>query len=109
MFSNRKSECFLMLSAIVFFGYWNASLVIAQLPTVKVNEPSKVSGDHVARVQKGLSLFKEHVRQVLQEHCLDCHGGKSVKADFNLSSREQLMKSGFVSDRAQESLSLIHI
>ena len=44
MFSNRKSECFLMLSAIVFFGYWNASLVIAQLPTVKVNEPSKVSG-----------------------------------------------------------------
>ena len=103
MFSNRKSECFLMLSAIVFFGYWNASLVIAQLPTVKVNEPSKVSGDHVARVQKGLSLFKEHVRQILQDHCLDCHGGKSVKADFNLSSREQLMKSGFVSDRAQES------
>ncbi|MBM6747663.1 hypothetical protein H6G88_10375, partial [Bifidobacterium ruminantium] len=59
--------------------------------------------DHPERAKKGLALFKSSVRPTLIKHCLDCHGGKSVKGDFDLSSRELLMSSGFVTDAADDS------
>lgn len=67
------------------------------------DEPGKVPPDHVERAKKGLALFKGSVRQILTTHCLDCHGGKSVKADFDLASRESLMESGFVAETAEDS------
>lgn len=62
------------------------------------DEKKTVPPDHPERAKKGLALFKASVRETLTKHCLDCHGGKSVKGDFDLSSRELLMNSGFVSD-----------
>jgi hypothetical protein len=52
---------------------------------------------------EGLRLFREHVRADLIHHCLECHGGKSVKADFDLSTRERLLDSGFIADTAADS------
>jgi hypothetical protein len=47
-------------------------------------------------MQEGLALFKEHVRPALVRHCLDCHGGKEIKGEFDLSRREALLASGNV-------------
>ena len=43
------------------------------------------------------------MRATLTTHCLECHGGKSVKGEFDLTSRESLMDSGFVTDSADDS------
>tara|TARA_R110002020_G_scaffold124575_2_gene281664 strand:+ start:329 stop:1192 length:864 start_codon:yes stop_codon:yes gene_type:complete len=51
----------------------------------------------------GLKLFQSHVRTDLIHHCLDCHGGKSTKGNFDLTTRETLMDSGFVGESADES------
>jgi len=66
-------------------------------------EPKEISPDHVKRQQLGLGIFKNHVRQILTEHCLECHGGSSTKADFSLASRALLMESGFLADTAADS------
>ena len=70
---------------------------------VATAEEKTVPKDHPEKVKKGLVLFKEHVRATLTEHCLDCHGGKSIKADFDLNSRKALMESGYVDRTAADS------
>src|SRR5690606_7551284 len=39
----------------------------------------------------------------LTTYCLDCHGGKSVRADFDLSTREKLLESGMIDKTAEDS------
>jgi len=63
----------------------------------------KVSPDHVKQVQEGLKLFKGEVRAVLIANCLECHGGKRVRGDFDLSNRKSLMDSGAVAKTARDS------
>ncbi len=62
-----------------------------------------VPADHVQRVRQGTRLFQAQVRELLIDNCLDCHGGNSVKADFDLSTRAALMRSGYVADTANDS------
>jgi cytochrome c553 len=66
-------------------------------------EEKTVPRDHPERVKKGLALFKASVRATLTKHCLECHGGKSTKADFDLTSRDALIKSGYVEKTAADS------
>jgi mono/diheme cytochrome c family protein len=42
----------------------------------------------------GLSLFTDHVRPILEAHCVECHGGKSTKNGLNLTTREGLLRGG---------------
>lgn len=62
-----------------------------------------VPKDHVERAKKGLGVFKTKVRTILVKNCLECHGGKSTKADFDLSTRKALFASGFVEKTAADS------
>ena len=62
-----------------------------------------VAADHAARMKAGLELFRRDVRPVLVEHCLECHGGESTKADFDISTRQKLLESGYVGDDARYS------
>jgi len=55
-----------------------------------------VPPEHARQMKEGLALFKEHVRPALIRYCLDCHGGKETKAEFDLSRREALIASGHV-------------
>jgi len=68
-----------------------------------VPKPAQVPPDHPERAKKGLELFRSSVRQILTERCLNCHGGNSTKADFDLSTRETLLASGFVGQSAEDS------
>ena len=77
-------------------------LIVLLKPGV-ADEKKPLPADHPERAKKGLALFKSSVRTTLTQQCLDCHGGKSVKGDFDLSSRELLMSSGFVTDAADGS------
>ncbi len=83
------------------FTLFVTGLVASGLPAEDKSQP--VPPDHVERVKKGTALFKSHVREILEKACLECHGGKSLKGDFDLSSREKLMESGFVGKTAAES------
>ncbi len=50
--------------------------------------------DHAQRMTRGLDLFEKQVRPVLVENCLKCHGGEKIKGEFDLSTREGLLKGG---------------
>ena len=79
-----------------------ASISVATQPVKAVDEEA-VPKDHAERVKKGLLLFKGGVRATLIKHCLDCHGGKSTKAGFDLSSRNSLLGGGYVDKTAGDS------
>jgi mono/diheme cytochrome c family protein len=57
---------------------------------------AEVPADHAAQMKAGLRLFEEKVAPLLRENCLECHGGKQVKGDFDLATRELLLKSAAV-------------
>ena len=82
-----------------------ASLVPAEEPKPTVPAASKepLDPEHAKKAAESLALFKEHVKPILVKHCLDCHGGKAIKADFDLSTREKLLNSGAVEKTAETS------
>ena len=53
-----------------------------------------VPPDHAERMTKGLEMFRKDVAGILKEHCLKCHGGEKTKGDFDLVTRESLLKGG---------------
>src|SRR5436190_17857044 len=68
-----------------------ATLLAAPLAHAQIQPVDK---DHAARMAAGAKLFKEHLRPVLTQRCLRCHGGKATEAEFDLHSREGLLKGG---------------
>ena len=79
------------------------ALLIAMIRPTLSDEQKSVPADHPERAKKGLILFRSSVRATLTTNCLECHGGKSVKGELDLTSRESLMSSGFVTDSADVS------
>ena len=43
---------------------------------------------------RGTDIFKKHVRPVLINQCLKCHGGMETKGELDLSDRDRLLKGG---------------
>ncbi|MGE3818115.1 MAG: DUF1549 domain-containing protein [Isosphaeraceae bacterium] len=79
-------------SAIVLLATWLCPALHAD-----AQEPvAKVPPEHAANAAKGLALFKEKVRPILVSHCVECHGGKATKGDFDLTDRETLVSSGAI-------------
>jgi mono/diheme cytochrome c family protein len=68
------------------------SVVIAADPAAE--NPPAVSTEHAERMAAGLALFKKDVRSVLVQQCVKCHGGKETESEFNLTTREGLLKGG---------------
>ncbi len=56
-------------------------------------EPS-LDPEHAAKMAQGLALFKQHVRPILEQRCLRCHGGKAVESELDLSDRDALLRGG---------------
>ncbi len=67
-----------------------ALILVVQGGWSRAQGPPSVPADHARAMQEGLALFKEHVRPALIRHCLDCHGGKATKGEFDLSDRKPL-------------------
>ncbi|MCZ6671451.1 MAG: hypothetical protein O7C75_00790, partial [Verrucomicrobia bacterium] len=88
------SKFCLSLAALIFF----TRFVLA----VDLSSPEG-RASHTRQKAEGLLLFKDRVRGILEDNCLECHGGEEIEGDFNMSSRELLFASGFVSDSANDS------
>jgi len=73
-----------------------ASLVAALFAIqVHAQELKKdVDPDHAAKMAKGTELFKNSVRGILTQRCLKCHSGEKVEAEFDLGTRETMLKGG---------------
>src|SRR5271168_1642580 len=54
--------------------------------------PQQVPADHAERLVKGTDLFRKEVRAILTDKCLACHGGEMTRSDFDMSSRESLLR-----------------
>ena len=85
-----------MLAAISFWLTFVGSQAIAQAPPA-------VSANHAKEMEEGLAIFKAKVRPALIASCLECHGGKSKKADFDLSDRKPLIDSEAIEGGSEKS------
>lgn len=68
-----------------------------------------IDKDHAEKMARGLDIFKKHVRPVLVQQCLKCHGGETTEGELDLTDRDRLLKGGnggpaFVSGDAKKSL-----
>ena len=54
----------------------------------------ELPADHAAQMAHSMELFKADVRGLLVQNCLKCHGGEKTKGEFDLSTREGLLKGG---------------
>ena len=71
-------------------------LVQGNLLAQNPGKPPQVSADHAAQMAKGLEVFKKHVKPILEQKCLRCHGGRSIESDLDLVDRDSLIKGGIV-------------
>ena len=93
----------LTLTAILLLDGHRGSAQDANSKQPASKASAAVGRDHPERAKKGLTLFKTRVRKLLVDHCVECHGGKSTKADFDIGTRKSLMESGFVDKTAEDS------
>ena len=63
----------------------------------------QAGAEHVREMAEGMNLFKNKVRAILENNCLECHGEGEIEGDFNLSSRELLFAGGLVGESAEKS------
>jgi mono/diheme cytochrome c family protein len=50
--------------------------------------------DHAQRMTRGLEMFRTDIAPLLKEHCVKCHGGEKTKSDFDLVTRDGLLRGG---------------
>ncbi len=82
-------------------SYVSRSLLLIALllsPAISAAEPPKkiepLPADHAAKMAKSTDLFRSHVREILEKSCLRCHGGKKTESEFDIGTRESLLKGG---------------
>jgi mono/diheme cytochrome c family protein len=71
-----------------------AVMAVRGVATPQAAKKADVDPDHAAKMAKGLVLFKQHVKPILEQRCVRCHGGKAVESDLDLSDRDSLLKGG---------------
>jgi cytochrome c553 len=71
--------------------------------------PPAISTTHAVDMKAGLKLFQSDVRHLLSDNCLRCHGGESVKGEFDLSSREALLASGYYDNKKPSASHLLAV
>lgn len=72
----------ILLAAVLLFSFGGTS------------RADEVAPDHAEQMVVSTELFKSHVRSLLVEHCLKCHGGQETHGEFDLTTREGLLKGG---------------
>ena len=87
-----------------FASYLLLIFLVVQPNIVQAEETKpNIEADHSEKMKAGLVVFKDRVRTILIDKCVECHGGKSTKADFDLSTRKALLDSGYVGKTADDS------
>ena len=84
----RRFRVLRFLVSAIILSAWLTRVTGAQT-TAKPLPP-----DHAERMAKGLVLFEQTVAGLLTQHCVKCHGGEKTRGDFDLATREGLVKGG---------------
>jgi mono/diheme cytochrome c family protein len=92
-----KCGCPVILGLLLCVGW------ASRAPGGEPESAADVSPEHAAQAKAGLALFRDEVRGLLVEKCLDCHGGKSVKGEFSLATYEELQESEYIAETAADS------
>jgi mono/diheme cytochrome c family protein len=64
------------------------------LPFLTLAAGAAVPPDHAEKMARGLELFRAEVAPLLKEQCVKCHGGEKIKSDFDMATREGLLRGG---------------
>ncbi len=70
-------------------------LPLAATGSARADEPApadKVDPDHARKFAESLDLFKSSVKKILVDRCASCHGVDALEGDFDITSREDLLK-----------------
>ncbi|MFM2126275.1 MAG: hypothetical protein RL328_2726, partial [Acidobacteriota bacterium] len=70
------------------------SFALAHLAHLATGNAATLPADHAERMARGLQTFNAHIRPLLLQHCVKCHGGEKTRNDFDLTTREGLLKGG---------------
>ncbi|MEW6160433.1 MAG: PSD1 and planctomycete cytochrome C domain-containing protein [Verrucomicrobiota bacterium] len=68
--------------------------IVAAIVSPARGQTSNLPADHAQRMAKGLEQFQSQVAPLFNQHCVRCHGGEKTKGDFDLTTREGLLKGG---------------
>ena len=71
-----------------------AVVVVAARSEGVLAQPEQLDPEHARQMAEGQELFKKEVRTVLVGRCLKCHGGDETEGEFNLATREGMLKGG---------------
>jgi mono/diheme cytochrome c family protein len=71
-----------------------ANLSAAEPPAAAKGAAPEFDPAHAEKMKQGLDLFKSQVRQLLIEHCVECHGGAEVTSGLDLATRKGLLHGG---------------
>jgi hypothetical protein len=83
------SRTYAGIAALFVFGALASASALCAPPLA-----GDVNPEHASKMGQGLEIFKQHVRPVLLQRCLRCHGGKTTEGEFTLIDREQLLHGG---------------
>ena len=78
-------------TATIVFARALGAAVLAFSAMAFAAEPA---ADEAARSAAGLKLFDAQVSALLKQHCVKCHGGDKTEAEFDLTSRDALLRGG---------------
>ncbi len=68
-------------------------LIITQV-SLGLESNAALPADHAQRMTLALASFQKEIAPLLKEHCLKCHGGEKTKGDFDLTTREDMLRGG---------------
>ena len=94
-----KRVIFGIAQEFVFLAFVSLSLTMAA-DLASTAEPREIAAvtpvpaDHAANMREGLDLFRQQVSRVLLKNCVNCHGGNDTESEFDLTTREGLLKGG---------------
>ena len=69
-----------------------AAKPVAQNEAAESPAPEKLDPQHAQKMKAGVELFQKEVRPVLVGRCVKCHGGETTEGEFDLNTREGLLK-----------------
>jgi hypothetical protein len=83
---------FLLPCVAVVATDWNNSSWAEEAAVASTDE--KMTTFSAEQTAAGIEVFQKHVRLALAHKCVHCHGGDSSEGEFNLTTREGLLKGG---------------
>jgi mono/diheme cytochrome c family protein len=87
----RRARCF--ISPAILIGLLWATSAFAETHA-SPDQPTIVAPDHAEQFARGLELFDKNVRSILTNKCVKCHGGDKTESEFDLTTREGLVRGG---------------